>query len=455
MPASGNDAMGASKLSSTPTTQAHSLVEWWSVFEDQALNSLIARGLEANLDVQLAVARVREARAQRGIITADLYPTVDAAASASRSRNSENAFGGISGGPGIESSLYQAGFDAAWEIDVFGGIRRGVEAADADIAATIEDYHSVLVTLASEIARNYIDLRGSQRQLQIAHANLKVQGDTLNISRSRFEAGMASDLDVARSQALVETTRSLIPGLESEVRQSIHALSVLLAQPPMSLKEELLPEAPVPLAPAEVPVGLPSDLLRRRPDIRRAERQIAAATARVGVATADLFPRFSLTGSFGLQSAQLDTLANSSSNFWSIGPAVRWPILDWGRIRSNIEVQNAREEQALIIYQQVLLGSFQEVEDALVAFTHEQVRHESLVKAVKANRRAVDLAQRLYREGLSDFLSVLDAQRDLYVTESALVQSDVDVVRNLVRLYKALGGGWERETGFDVADATR
>ena len=441
-------------LPSTPTADAISMVEWWMVFNDETLNSLIVRGVEANLDVRLAVARVREARAQRGIISADLYPSVDAAASASRSRNSENGFGGFSGGPGVESSLYEAGFDASWEIDVFGGTRRGVEAADADIAATVEDYHSVLVTLASEIAQSYMDLRGAQRQLEIAQANLKVQSDTLDITRSRYEAGMVSDLDVARSRAQVETTRSQLPGFETEMRQSIHALSVLLAQPPMTLMAELSPQAPVPVPPSEVPVGLPSDLLRRRPDIRRAERQIAAATARVGVATADLFPRFSLTGTFGVQSSQIDTLMNSNSTFWSIGPAVRWPILDWGRIRSNIEVQNAREEQAWLFYEQVVLGSLQEVEDSLVAFTHEQVRRESLLQAVTANRRAVSLAQQLYRQGLSDFLSVLEAQRDLFVTESALVQSDVNVVRNLVRLYKALGGGWERTAGVEDAQVT-
>jgi multidrug efflux system outer membrane protein len=436
-------AAATAKIASTPTGESASLSDWWTTFDDEKLNSLIERSVGMNLDLRLAVARVREARAQRGVVSADLWPTINTNASASRSRNSENSFGGISGGPGVESSLYEAGFDASWELDVFGGIQRGIEAADADIAASVEDYRSVLVTLLSEIALNYMELRGSQRQMAIAQANLDVQTETLGITRSRYEAGLVSDLDVARAEAQVETTRSRIPALEASARQSIHLLSVLLAQPPMTLMEELSVEAPIPEAAPEVPVGLPSDLLRRRPDIRRAERQIAAATARIGVATADLFPRFSLTGSFGLQSSQLSTLANSGSSFWSIGPGVRWPILDWGRIRSNIEVQNAREEQALIAYEQTVLTSLREVEDALVAFLREQSRRQSLEKAVASNRRAVDLATQLYQQGLSDFLSVLQAQRDLYASEDAMVQSDLAVSTNLVRLYKALGGGWD------------
>jgi outer membrane protein, multidrug efflux system len=429
-------------VTSSPTAEHASLADWWLVFEDVKLNSLIDRSVATNLDIRLAIARVREARAQRGVVSADLFPSIDATASYSRSRNSENAFGGFSGGPGIESSLYTAGFDASWEIDVFGGVQRDIEAADADLAASVEDYRAVLVTLLAEVAQNYMELRGSQRQLAIAHANVKAQSDTLDITRSRFEAGLASDLDVARAEAQVEATKSRIPTLESDARQSIHLLSVLLAQPPMTLMEELSLVAPIPATPPQVPIGLPSELLRRRPDIRRAERQLAGATARIGVATADLFPRFSLTGSLGLQSSQFSTLVNAGSNFWSIGPSVRWPLLDWGRIRSNIEVQNAREEQALIAYEQTVLTSLREVEDSLIAFIKEQSRRQTLVNAVASNRRAVDLATQLYQQGLSDFLSVLQAQRDLFLSEDAMVQSDLAVSTNLVRLYKSLGGGW-------------
>lgn len=300
-----------------------------------------------------------------------------------------------------------------------------------------------MVTLLAEVAQNYLELRGSQRQLAIAQANLKAQSETLGITRSRYEAGLASDLDVARAQAQVQTTQSQIPALQASARQSIHLLGVLLGQPPMALAEELSRHEAIPEPPPQVPVGLPSELLRRRPDIRRAERQLAAATARIGVATANLFPRFSLTGSFGLQSGQLDTLPNAGSNFWSIGPGVRWLVLDWGRVRSEIHVQNARQEQALLAYEQTVLTALREVEDALVVFTHEQARHQALVRALAANRRAVELATQLYQQGLSDFLSVLQAQRDLYASEDALAQSDLTVSTALVRLYKSLGGGWD------------
>jgi multidrug efflux system outer membrane protein len=440
----GDDSVAA-RQPSAPTAEPVALAEWWTTFQDQTLNSLIERAVQANPDLRAAQARVREARAQRGIISADLFPTVDAFGSYSRSRTSENSFGGPGGAPGTESDLYRAGFDASWEIDVFGGVRRNVEAADADIAASIEDRRDVLVTLLAEVAQNYVELRGFQRQIAIAQANLQTQRDTLQITRTRLEAGIASDLDVAQAEAQVQTTESQIPALESTSRQSIHALSVLLAQAPTSLAEELSSDSPIPVAPAEVPIGLPSDLLRRRPDIRRAERELAAATARIGVATADLFPRFSLTGSLGLESSHFSDIGDYSSRFWSVGPSVSWPILDFGRIRSNIAVENAREEQAFAFYEQTVLTSLREVEDALVAFVQEQARRRTLSGAVDSNRRAVDLATQLYQQGLSDFLSVLQAQRDLYETEDALVQSDRAVTTNLVSLYKALGGGWEIE----------
>jgi outer membrane protein, multidrug efflux system len=446
LPTSGATSGGAA-LSSVPTSDppGTSLADWWTTFQDPALDSLVERAVNANLDLRAAQARVREARAQRGVASAELFPRVDAFGSYSRSRTSENSFGGPGGAPGSESDLYQAGFDASWEIDVFGGVRRNVEAADADIAASIEDRRDVLITLLAEVAQNYVELRGFQRQVAIARANLQTQNETLNLTRTRFAAGLSSDLDVARAEAQVQTTESQIPTLESAARQSIHLLSVLLALEPTALLEELLTETPIPSAPPEVPIGLPSDLLRRRPDVRRAERQLAAATARIGVATADLFPRFSLTGSLGLESSHFSSLGDYSSRFWSIGPSVSWPVLDFGRIRSNVDVQNAREEQAFANYEQTVLTSLREVEDALVAFLNEQARRQTLVGAVNSNRRAVNLATQLYQQGLSDFLSVLQAQRDLFVSEDSLVQSDRAVTTGLVSLYKALGGGWEIE----------
>ncbi|MFA9480463.1 efflux transporter outer membrane subunit [Phycisphaerales bacterium AB-hyl4] len=427
-----------------PTSESKSLATWWLAFEDETLSALIERAVRTNLDLHVAQVRVREARARRGIASADLLPTVFGGGAYTRSRTSANAYDDPTAG--TEASLYQAGFDAIWEVDVFGGVRRNVEAAAADIAASIEDRRDVLVTLLAEVAQNYAELRSYQRRIAIAQANLEGQRETLAITRMRLDAGLVSDLDVTRARAQVRTTESQIPALESAARQSIHALSVLLAEPPTTLVAALSMSRPMLAAPDDVPVGLPSELLRRRPDIRRAERELASITARVGVATAELFPRFSLTGSLGLSSSQFSDLGDYGSRFWSFGPSVSWPVFDFGRIRSNIDVQSAREEQALLRYEQVVLTSLREVEDALVAFTKEQSRRVALASAVDDNRRAAELADELYQQGLTDFLSVLQSQRDLLISEDALVQSDRAVVTQLVSLYKALGGGWEAET---------
>lgn len=438
---------------SQPATQssvvisAANLSEWWETFNDPILNSLVSRAIKANPDLRRAQARVREARAQRGVVNADLYPTVNTTGAYTRSRVSKNN-GDTSqstSSAGHEQDLFQAGFDASWEIDVFGGVRRDIEAADADLAAAVEDRRQVAVSLLAEVARNYVELRCAQRQIAIAHANLDAQKGTLDLTRTRLQAGMVSDLDVARAEAQVQTTASQIPTLESSTRQSIHSLSILLGQEPTSLAPELVDPQPIPKLPPQVPIGLPSDLLRRRPDVRRAERQLAAATARIGVATADLFPHFSLTGSLGLESSKLKSLPDYDSRYWSIGPSVSWPILDFGRVRNNVAVQNAREEQAVALYEQVVLTSLREVEDALVLFGREQSRRKSLAAAVAANQRAVNLATQLYEQGRADFLTVLDAQRNLFASQDALVLSDRTVSVNLVSLYKALGGGWESE----------
>lgn len=425
--------------------------QWWTTFNDPTLNALVDRAVQGNLDLQLAQARVREARAQRGVVAADLYPTVGVSGSYQRSRISKNINGfqsstGSQSNVNVTGDLYQVGFDASWEIDVFGGIRRNIEAANADINAQIEDRRNTLVTLLAEVARNYTELRGAQQQIEIAEANLKAQEETLDITKIRLDAGLVSDLDVQRAQAQVNTTASEIPTLRTSAQQSIHLLSVLLGQEPDALTAELSNQTPIPQTPPEIPVGLPSDLLRRRPDVRRAERELAAQTARIGVATADLFPKFSLTGFLGLTSSKFTKLGDSNSRSWSILPGVSWPILDFGRIRSNIAVENAREEQAAVFYEQTVLTSLREVADSMIAFSQEQTRHQNLEGAVEANRKAVKLANDLYKQGLTDFLSVLQAQRDLFVSEDALVQSDSQVSSNLVALYKALGGGWEIES---------
>jgi multidrug efflux system outer membrane protein len=430
----------------TPQAAPIVLAQWWQSLNDPTLDSLIERAIASNLDLRQAKARVREARARRGVVSGDLFPRVDASASASRQRNSETSDAPL-GPPGDEIDLYQAGFDASWEIDVFGGVRRRIEAADADLAASIEDERDILITLLAEIAQNYVELRGLQTRTTIAGSNLEAQRKTLAVTRSRFEAGLVGEFDITRAEAQVRTTEAVIPALESASRRAIHRLGVLLGRPPAALLAELTPTSEIPKTPAEVPVGLPSELLRRRPDIRRAERELAAASARIGAATADLFPRFSLTGSLGLQSSDAGDLGDSGSRYWSIGPSVSWPILDFGRIRSNIAVQNAREEQALAGYERSILVAFREVEDALIALAKEQASRDSLAAAVAADRRGVELATTLYEQGLSDFLSVLQAQRDLFRTEDALIQSDQAVTQELIRLYKSLGGGWEPLAG--------
>ena len=470
----------ATQPSTQPTTQptvAVDLTRWWESFGDTQLNSLIERAVNSNLTVQVAELRLREARYQLQFSRSGLFPVANANGSYQHARFSKNGFylPGASNASGIGSSnasratgsgtgsnsnnssglasafnrseidTWQAGFDASWELDVFGGVRREIEAARADEAASLEARRDAMVTLLAEVARNYIDLRGAQLQLAIARDNVRSQQDTVDLTRSRFAAGLNSDLDVARAEAQVASTRAAIPLRETQIQQDIHRLSVLLAQPPNALEEELIKQQPVPSAPPEVPIGLPSELLRRRPDVRQAERQLAAANARIGAATADLFPRFALTGGVGLASGHPSDLFNSSSIYYSIGPQINWRIFDAGRIRANIDVQNMREQEALAQYQSTILRSLEDVENALVGYTQERQRWQALRDAVSANHRAVDLANQLYTKGLTDFLNVLEAQRNLFASQDLLAQSEGAVSADVVALYKALGGGWESQ----------
>ena len=426
------------------------LTDWWTEFNDPLLDTLIERAVQSNLDIRLAEARIRESRALRSVTASDAWPQLDAAGSYARSRSSENA---LSRGAGESSSfgangardLFRAGFDASWEIDIFGAVRRRVEAADANVAASVEERRNALVTLLGDVARNYIELRGFQRRLAVARSNLRAQQETLDLTRVRFEAGLSSDFEVAQAEGQVNTTAAQIPALESALKGSVHRLDVLLGQQPGALWSELSNEAPVPALPPQAYVGLPAELLRRRPDIRRAERILAAATAQVGAATADLFPRFSLTGSFGFQSINAGDLISSPSRFWSIGPTILWPVFDAGRIRANIAVRDAQQEQALTLYEKTVLTAFEDVENSLVNYAKEQTRYRALIDAVAANRRAVQMANELYTRGLIDFLNVLETQRSLYASESELAQSETIMASNLVALYKALGGGWETD----------
>ncbi len=464
-------------LPSTPTTQAAPVTDWWHTFHDPELDWLVDHAVRSNLDLQLAAARIRQARYERALVAGQDTPALAANASYTHLRISKNGLplpgasgGGVTplstgqiaadtsaGGSGAAASsgdsdglgigpdidLYQVGFDASWELDVFGRLRRQVETANDLLQASVEGRRDVLVSLLAEVARNYIELRGLQTQFTIARDNLAAQRQSLDLTRQRRQAGLTNDLDVARAQSQVALTASELPRLTAQIEQSRHRLAVLLGMDPSALADRLAQSAAIPDPPATVPVGLPSELLRRRPDIRQAERQLAAATARIGVATSDLFPRFSLTGSFGLQSERPKDLPDWDSHFFNIGPAVSWPIFQGNRIRSNIQIQNARQQQALIHYRRTVLTALRETEDALSAFIHEQRRRAQLEKSLAAEQHAVDVARQLYAQGLTDFLSVLDAQRSLFSIQQTLAQSEQAVSTDLVALYKALGGGWQ------------
>jgi NodT family efflux transporter outer membrane factor (OMF) lipoprotein len=430
---------------SKTTTNPAEVAVWWDNFKDPALSSLVEMAIRANLDLRLAEARIRQARASLGVAGGALLPEVDGSALYQKSQgSSEAASGGAIATASSIRQIVQAGVDASWEIDVFGGLRRNLEAAGADLRAAVEDRRDVLIILVGDVGSNYINLRGFQQQIGIARKNLEAQKHNAGIIQKRHDAGFVGGLDVANARAQVATTAATIPIFESSARAAIYNLGVLLGREPAALERDLSKAGPIPPTPPEVPVGLPSDLIRRRPDIRRAEAQLHAATARIGVATADLFPKFNLTGSFGYASSDLTKLWRTDSKFWSWGPTITWPIFAGGRIWWNIKVQDALAEQALITYQKAVLTALKDVETALVAYAKQQETRKALSEAVVNNRKAVELAMTLYLAGKSDFLNVLIAQRSLFNTEDALSQSIRTVDTNLIALYKALGGGWEK-----------
>src|SRR5712691_5054547 len=390
-------------VAATRGTETKSLEtdEWWASFQDPELNSLVERSASRNLDLKLALERVQEARAARGVARSGYFPSIDGAASGTRNRQRVIGPVGPQNSPVIvpvEFNNFQGGLSASWELDVFGATRRRVQAATADATAAEENRRDVLVILLGDVGRVYAQLRGFQRRLEIANKNIKTQQDTLDLT----------------------SARAIVPSLLSGIDVSIHRLSVLLGEEPGALRSELEKVSPIPSAGPKVDVGLPSDLLKRRPDIRRSEAQLAAATARIGEAKADLFPRFVLTGTAGRQATQLHDLTLGAGNFFSAGPGISLPLFTGGRIRSNIAVQTSRQREALIGYQSTVLNALEEVENALVSYSQEQERRDRLNEAVSHSQLAVDLATEQYKAGLVDFLSVLDAQRDLYANEDQL-----------------------------------
>jgi NodT family efflux transporter outer membrane factor (OMF) lipoprotein len=424
------------------------LQTWWSVFDDATLSSLIERAGASNLTLREAVWRVEESRALRGVVAGDRYPQVTLDGNANRSELSRNSpIGEVLPPELVEpANQFDLGVGASWELDIWGRIRRQVEAADAEIEASIEDYRDVLVTLYAEVATNYVNTRALQERLRLAHDNVEGQENTLKLTTDRFDSGLVSALDVAQAESNLANTRSLIPSLEQELALALNRLAVLLAMNPGALDEELSDTVPIPVEPNAVTTNLPADLLRQRPDIRTAERRLAAQTARIGVATAELYPKFSLTGFLGLQATSAGDLFSSDSVNWSIGLPIRWNLFAGGAIRSQIDAEKARTEQLLINYERTVLFALEEVEDAMVSYDKEVARRAHLTNSVDATQRSLELVLTQYRAGLTDFQNVLDTERSLLVRQDDLASSEGLVIKNLVDLYRALGGGWDPET---------
>jgi NodT family efflux transporter outer membrane factor (OMF) lipoprotein len=418
------------------------LEAWWTVLGDTTLTALIAEADTASLDLAAALGRLKEARAGTGVAKGAYWPSLDAYGNYARTQISETSPPGNSTGAG-PNDLWQAGFDATWEIDVFGRTRRSVEAATATWQASVEDYRDVLVTMYAEVAANYILVRTLQSRLDYANTSAAALRETAQLTQDRYKAGLTSLLDVTRAQSNLASTEASIPSLEDQLNAALNRLAVLLGRTPGSLHERLGEFRPIPTEPADVLVGVPAELLRRRPDVRRAERQLAAQTARVGVATADLYPSFSISGLLGLESSEWDDLGDTGrSGKWSLIPGFRWNLFNGGATRSRIQIEEARTEQLLAAYEKTVLVALEDVENAMVGLNREQLRRQHLEAAVEASQRSVSLVHTQYISGLTGFQDYLDAQRSLINQHDELALSRGRVIQNLIALNKALGGGW-------------
>lgn len=425
-----------------------SISKWWAIFNDPVLSSIIDQASKNNLDVKIAVARIREARAAVGVQSADFLPEVNGNGSISRSRQSEDV-APMSTGAFTE---YYTGFDASWEIDLFGRIRRSVEAAEADYEAMKELRNDVLVTLCSDVAVTYFTILTLKERIRTTEKNIESQKGTLKLTETRYKYGIATYLDVAQARQVLADTEAALPSLKSSLNENINSLLVLLGEAP-SFSSDILsrihadgPDVHVPLPPVDSALSIPLNSIRKRPDIRQAERKLAAQTARIGVATANLYPSLSLTGSFGFTALNSADMFNSSSQTYGIGPVLKWNIFDAGKIRNQIKVEDARTEQALHNYELTVLTAMKEVNDSLVAYHEQRNKLNAVKRSVKASRETLDMALRLYKDGLTDFQNVLDAQRSLLTVEDNLDVAIGNTSIQLVKLYKALGGGWGTKT---------
>jgi NodT family efflux transporter outer membrane factor (OMF) lipoprotein len=438
--------------------------EWWTAFKDPVLNALVQKSYQQNLPLRIAGLRILAARARLGIAIGNLYPQQQRiTAEASKVRLSENAPNSRL----IDHSHgnYLIGFDAAWELDFWGRFRRGIESADAQLVAFVANYDDILVSLTAEVARTYVLIRTFQERIEIAEDNVRIQQRSLEIAdvRSleiadvRFRNGLVTELDVTQAKTLLRNTQASVPRLQIGLRQAKNALSVLLAIPPSHLQEVLTGPELIPTPPTEVAVGIPADLLRRRPDIRRAELVAAAQSARIGVARTDLFPRIAILGMVGLQSssngeviakdAKFTDLFKGDSLTYFIGPTVEWPILNYGRLKNNVRVQDARFQQLIVNYKNRVLEAAKEVEDGLIGFLRSQDEVRYLLDSVEASKRSVELSLIQYRDGAVSYQRVLDSQQSLVDQQDLWTATRGDVALNLVATYKALGGGWQIREG--------
>lgn len=421
---------------------------WWTALGDPVLDRLIERAAAGNLDLRTGLERIAESRALVGLASAGKLPGVAAGASARKNRYTQD---GIFGVPGFDPEIneFTAGLDASWEIDLFGRIRRNVESAEASLEATVEDYRDLLVLLYAEVAARYVDVRTLQVRIRVATGNVARQKKTLELTTNRFDAQLVPELDVRQAELNLANTEATIPSLRTALARAVHRLSVLVGEVPSALYAELGGEGDIPGAPGRVAVGLPADLLRQRPDIRQAERSLAALTAQIGVAEADLYPTLTLSGSLGVSATQLGGLGDVGPNHtYGFGPSLRWNLFSGGAIRSSIEAAGARSRQALAAYEQTVLLALEEVENSMVAFAQETERRDALSRSVDASVRSEELVQTLYLNGLADFQNVLDTQRFLAQQEDQLAVSRGDLTQAVISLYKSLGGGWSPDDGL-------
>ncbi len=443
-------------------SESADLSEWWEVFKDPVLDRIVKLAYTQNLDLQIAGIRILEARARLGIAVGNQYPQVQQArGGVERQEASEHAANTLGGDLGYWD--YQVGFDAAWELDFWGKFRRAVESGVADVEASVASYDNALVSLTAEVARVYVQLRTLQERLAFARENVKLQERGLQIANARFQGGVVTELDVQQAKSLLKDTQASIPRFEAGIRQAKNALAVLLGRLPYEMDAVLGQEmSAIPATPQQVAVGIPAELLRRRPDIRFAERTLAAQSPLIGVTKADLYPHFELFGSLGLHSSSARfTKAGgvNGSNFGDLfdmdsielfaGPSFRWDFLNYGRIRNQVRVQDARFQQLVVNYENTVLRAAQEVEDGLVSFLQTKVEVDYLAESVQAYKRSVDLSQIQYREGLTDFQRVLDSQRFLAQEQDLLADTRGSEAQSLIAVYKALGGGWEMREGKD------